>query len=253
MELTNDFTINAPFERAWAVLTDVERIAPCMPGAQLKEVRGDDFLGTVKVKVGPITAEYQGTASWVEREMDAGRAVLRAQGRETRGQGNASATVTATLQADGSATKVSVLTDLSITGRVAQFGRGVLVDVSTKLLGQFVAALEADVLSTGDAVADERTVGGDEQGLEDVNQERSAVPKGASMDNGRAGLSAPSAPSFAGRQPTGSRMIESPEAEPIDLLDLAGGSVARRVVPTIIGAVLALAFWCWVRRRRRSG
>lgn len=220
MELTNDFIVNAPFDRAWAVLTDVERIAPCMPGAQLKEVRGDEFLGTVKVKVGPITAEYQGTASWGERDVDAGRVVLRAQGRETRGQGNASATVTATLQADGMATKVSVVTDLSITGKVAQFGRGVLVDVSTKLLGQFVVALEADVLADDPAIDDP----GSAPEVDEVTAPASKPPV--------------------------SRIVESAEAEPIDLLELAGNSMAKRAIPAVVGAFVALTFWRRLRRRR---
>ncbi|MGH8980923.1 MAG: SRPBCC family protein, partial [Acidimicrobiales bacterium] len=146
MELTNEFTVDVPVDEAWSVLTDVARIAPCMPGAQLQSVDGDEYHGVVKVKVGPVTAEYKGKASFLERDAEAHRAVLRAEGRETRGQGNASATITAKLEPTGSATRVSVTTDLAISGRVAQFGRGVLGDVSTKLLGQFVDSLESTVL-----------------------------------------------------------------------------------------------------------
>src|SRR5688500_8625182 len=142
MELTNEFRVPVPVDRAWAVLTDVERIAPCMPGAQLQEVEGDEYRGIVKVKVGPITAQYKGAARFVERDDDAHKAVLRAEGRDTRGQGNANATITATLTADGDGTAVTVATDLTVTGRVAQFGRGVMADVSSKLLGQFVDCLE---------------------------------------------------------------------------------------------------------------
>ncbi len=154
MELTNDFRVGVPVERAWAVLTDVELIAPCMPGAQLQEVEGDDYRGIVKIKVGPITAQYKGTAKFVERDDDAHKAVLRAEGRDTRGQGNANATITATLTPDGDGTAVTVVTDLTVTGRVAQFGRGVMADVSAKLLGQFVDCLEnkllVDVADSGD-------------------------------------------------------------------------------------------------------
>src|ERR1700738_4436553 len=154
MELTNEFRVAVPVEEAWAVLTDVERIAPCLPGAQLQEIDGDEYRGVVKVKVGPITAQYKGTATFVERDDTAHRAVLRAEGRDTRGQGNASATVTATLTPDGgAATKVIVATDLTVTGKVAQFGRGVLADVSGKLIGQFVDNLERDVLSTSTATS----------------------------------------------------------------------------------------------------
>jgi len=142
MELTNEFRVPASVERAWEVLTDVERIAPCLPGAELQEVDGDKYRGTVKVKVGPITAQYKGEASFLELDPEGRRAVLRAQGRDTRGQGTASATVTAQLEPDGDGTRVAVTTDLTISGRVAQFGRGVLADVSNKLMNQFAADLE---------------------------------------------------------------------------------------------------------------
>ena len=143
MELTNDFRVGVPVEQAWAVLTDVERIAPCMPGAQLQEIEGDEYRGIVKVKVGPITAQYKGAAD-VRREgrgEPSGRA--RAEGRDTRGQGNATATITATLEPDGDGTKVIGQSPTSrVTGKVAQFGRGVMADVSAKLLDQFVDCLE---------------------------------------------------------------------------------------------------------------
>src|SRR3954470_12986981 len=147
MELTNDFRVGVPPATAWSVLTDVERIAPCMPGAQLQEVEGDEYRGVVKVKVGPITAQYEGVATFVERDEANLRAVLRAEGRDTRGQGNANATITATLTPDGDGTRVSVVTDLTVTGKVAQFGRGVMADVSAKLLDQFVQCLETTVLA----------------------------------------------------------------------------------------------------------
>jgi carbon monoxide dehydrogenase subunit G len=146
MELTNEFDVSVPVDQAWAVLTDVERIAPCLPGAQLQEVEGDEYRGIVKVKVGPITAQYKGKASFVELDHDAHRAVLHATGRDTRGQGNASAAIVAELTASEGGTHVSVTTDLTVTGKVAQFGRGVLADVSAKLLGQFVDNLETTVL-----------------------------------------------------------------------------------------------------------
>src|SRR5206468_8135458 len=148
MELTNEFRVPVPKQDAWALLTDVERIAPCMPGAELQEVEGEEYRGVVKVKVGPITAQYKGKATFLERDETGGKAVLRAEGRDTRGQGNANATITATLVPDGDGTKVTVATDLAVTGKVAQFGRGVLADVSSKLMGQFVDCLETNVLSS---------------------------------------------------------------------------------------------------------
>jgi carbon monoxide dehydrogenase subunit G len=147
MELAHEFTVNTPIDRAWAVLTDVERIAPCMPGAELTEVDGDTYHGLVKVKVGPITAQYKGTASFVEKDAAAHRAVLKAAGRDARGQGNASATVTAVMTEQGDETRVAITTNMTVSGRVAQFGRGVMADVTAKLLQQFVDNLEADVLA----------------------------------------------------------------------------------------------------------
>jgi carbon monoxide dehydrogenase subunit G len=154
VELTNRFHVAVPPATAWEVLTDLERVAPCMPGATLDDVSGDDFHGRVKVKVGPITATYGGTATFVERDAAAGIAVIRARGRDSRGQGTASATITARLVAKGSGTEVTVETDLAVTGKVAQFGRGVLADVSSALLDQFVARLDADILAPLVAASD---------------------------------------------------------------------------------------------------
>ena len=148
MEMTNQFSVAAPPDKTWAVLTDIERIAPCLPGAELQEVNGDEYHGVVKIKVGPITAQYKGTATMVEQDDANRRAVLRAEGRDTRGAGNASATITATLAPEGEGTRVTVDTDLQITGKVAQFGRGVLADVSAKLMQQFADNLQANVLTT---------------------------------------------------------------------------------------------------------
>ena len=148
MQLTNEFRVPVPIGQAWDVLTDVERIAPCLPGAQLLGAEGDEYRGAVKVKVGPITAQYKGTVAFVEKDESARRAVMKAVGRETRGQGNASALVTAELKDDGDRTTVLVLTDLTISGKAAQFGRGVLAEVAAKLLQQFADNLEADVLKT---------------------------------------------------------------------------------------------------------
>jgi carbon monoxide dehydrogenase subunit G len=145
MELVNEFRVPVSVDQAWEVLTDVERIAPCTPGAQLLSVDGDDFTGAVKVKVGPITVQYKGNASFQEKDAAAHRAVIKANGKETRGQGNAAAVVTAELKDEGDGTSRVLTTDLTISGKAAQFGRGVLSDVATKLIGQFAERLEADV------------------------------------------------------------------------------------------------------------
>jgi uncharacterized protein len=200
MKLENEFRVDVPVEEAWRVLLDVERIAPCMPGAQLQEVEGDEYRGIVKVKVGPITAQYKGVARITESDDTNHRAVIRAEGRDTRGQGNASATATAVLQPDGDGTRVSIDSDVTITGKVAQFGRGVIADVSAKLLDQFVACLERDVLASA----------GDPPASNDV------------AEGGEA------------------RTIDAPEAEPVDLLRTAGAPVLKRVVPVAAAVVVVI-------------
>lgn len=218
MELQNDFTVNVAVDKAWALLTDLEQIAPCMPGAKLEGVEGDTYLGLVKVKVGPITMSYKGTASFVERDDEKYYAVLRAEGRDTRGQGNAAAMIMAQLEPDGDRTKVSVVTDLNITGKVAQFGRGALADVSTKLLGQFVERLEADLLG-----------------------DKPAVPHPTS---------ATGAPAATDTAPTarGALRADAPEPEPVDLLQTVGVPRAVRLgVPVAVLVLVAL-----VLRGRRS-
>src|SRR3954447_7979697 len=148
MKLEHDFTVPAPVDEAWKVLLDVERVAPCMPGATLLTVDGDEFTGTVKVKVGPIQVTYKGQAKFASLDESAHRAVIEATGKEARGSGTAAATVTAVLaDAGGSTTKVTVETELDVTGRPAQFGRGVMAEVAAKLIGQFSSCL-ADELSS---------------------------------------------------------------------------------------------------------
>jgi carbon monoxide dehydrogenase subunit G len=145
VQLENSFTVPVPVDEAWRVLLDIERIAPCMPGAALDSVSGDEFTGRVKVKLGPINLTYQGKAAFVEKDEAAHRAVIDARGKDQRGNGTAAATITAKLAAEGSNTRVDVLTDLNITGRPAQFGRGVMTDVGNKLLGQFADKLAAQL------------------------------------------------------------------------------------------------------------
>jgi uncharacterized protein len=225
MELVNDFSVNVPVDEAWHTLTDVERIAPCLPGAQLEEIDGDVYRGKVKVKVGPILAQFKGQATFVEKDDSAHKAVLKAEGRETGGKGNASALITAQLEPQGAdATKVTVTTDLTITGKVAQFGRGALADVSAKLLGQFVENLESRVLAGDGAAAPATTA------------ETSSSGNGASAEAPRS---------------EGPRKVEGPEAEPVDLLDAAGAPILKRLLPLIGGVVVLLVVWRLLRRRRR--
>lgn len=150
MEFNNEFRVGVPPAKAWEVLTDVERVASCLPGATLLSVDGNEFTGAVKIKVGPITVSYKGLASFLEKDAGAQRVVLKADGKETRGNGNAAAVVTAQLKDQGDATRIAVTTDLTISGKAAQFGRGVLADVATNLIGQFAKRLEADLLDSAE-------------------------------------------------------------------------------------------------------
>lgn len=145
MKIANQFTVSAPIEQAWDVLCDLQKVIPLMPGAQLTGHEGDEYLGKVKVKVGPVTSEFSGKVHFVEQDRPQHRAVIDAKGKESRGTGNAAATVTAQLREDGDRTSVTVDTDLKIVGKLAQFGSGMLQQVSEKLLSQFVASLEAEL------------------------------------------------------------------------------------------------------------
>jgi len=143
MDLNNEIEVNAPIEEVWQAFNTPERIAPCLPGAELHDVDGDNFHGAVKIKVGPITAQYKGTATYQEKDQAAKRIIIKGDGRDTRGAGNASALITAELsEISSSITNVKVLTELTITGKVAQFGRGAISDVSGKLMTQFATNLE---------------------------------------------------------------------------------------------------------------
>ena len=214
MHLEHSFRVPVPPEQAWPVLLDVERIAPCMPGATLESTDGDSFTGSVKVKVGPITISYGGQARFVERDDDAHRVVIEAAGKEKRGAGTAKATVTTSLHPDGDGTRVDVDTELAITGKPAQFGRGVMVDVGAKLIGQFADCL-ADEIGASEPVP--------------------AAPEAA-------------APEPAAAAPAASR--ERPVAQPIDLFDAAGLPVAKRLAPVAAVALLLLLV-VLIRRRRR--
>ncbi len=231
MELVNEFTVNVPVDEAWVTLTDVERIAPCLPGAQLQEVEGDTYRGVVKVKVGPILAQFKGQAHFVEKDDTNHKAVLKAEGRDTGGKGNASAMITAQLTSKGAtSTYVSVSTDLTITGKVAQFGRGAMADVSNKLLGQFVENLETTVLTQPAPAAEAPAA------------EAPAAP--AEAPAAAPAAEAPKAP----EQPT-VRKIDQPEAAPLDLAEVAGGAMLKRLLPLVgvVGFILLLL----VRRKRR--
>ncbi len=232
MQIDDWFRVDVPVDEAWRILLDIERIAPCLPGAQLQEIEGDEYRGVVKVKVGPITAQYKGAAKLESVDDAEHTAILVGSGRDTRGQGNASATIKLSLTPDGTGTRVDVDTDLSITGKVAQFGRGVIADVSTKLLAQFVDNLERDVLGPD---------------LVDLTSAEPGEPAAAAADQpeGSDELVADAVASAAepAASPSGNgaavRRIDSAEAEPVDLLEVGGTPILRRLAP-IVGIVVVL-------------
>lgn len=209
MDLNHQFTVAVPVEDAWRILTDVERIAPCLPGAQLQEIEGDTYRGIVKVKVGPIQAQFKGQANFIERDDVAHKVVLKGEGRDTTGKGNASAIITAEMTAvDASNTAVTVNTDLSVTGKVAQFGRGAMADISDKLLAQFVVNLNALI----------------------AEQPATAA-----------------APAATPEPTEGVRTIESAEVAPLDLLSAAGSPILKRAIPVVVVVVVAVLVWLAVR------
>ena len=232
MDLNHTFTVAVPVADAWKILTDLERIAPCLPGAQLQEVEGDIYRGVVKIKVGPIQAQFKGQASFVERDDTAHKAVLKGEGRDTGGKGNASALITAEMTAvDADNTSVTVNTDLSITGKVAQFGRGAMADISDKLLGQFVENLNSMILSGGSTAAH------DEPASAPAAEEAPTPAPQPTSEAPSASATAPSTP--------GVRKIDAPEAEALDVLALGGSTIIKMALPII--AIAAVVIWLIVK------
>ncbi|RAO01633.1 Translation initiation factor IF-2 [Micromonospora saelicesensis] len=278
MKITNEFAVTVPIERAWAVLTDLEGLAPCLPGAQLTDVDGDVYQGRVRVKVGPVVSEFAGTARFVEKDDAAYRGVIDAKGRDARSAGTASALVTAHLRPDGDRTLVSVDTDLKISGRLAQFGSGMIKEVSGKLLAQFVANLEAKLgakppaphpnaepVATPSTAPPEPTPAASES----TPAASAALPEPTPTASDTAVATTPSAtavapspvepspvaPSPAGPSvvgPSGDAVRVAPTAEPeaLDLLSIAGGSVTKRLVPVLVGLVAVGAVIAWLVARR---
>ncbi len=242
MELTNDFVIDRPVDETWKILNDLEFIAPCMPGAQLTEIEGDEYRGNVKIKVGPISAQYKGKASFLEQNVEAKTAKLKAEGRDPR-QGNANALVSATMVPEGdSGTKVTIHTDLKLSGKVASFGRGIIEDVSKNILGQFTENLriklaeEASKANAADAAdAADAAAAATPAAEPAVAAPLADAAAAATASNGAADTAAADtteAPKV--------RKIDSPEAEAVDLLAVTGDPIAKRAAPVLAGVVLLL-------------
>jgi len=216
MKLNNEFTVDVPVEDVWNVLLDLERITPCLPGASLTEETGErEYDGAMKVKLGPVTQQYKGTVKIQEADESAHRAVLRADGKDARGQGTASATIVSTLHDEGDGTRVSVETDMQITGRAAQFGQGIQQQVSEKLLGRFAECLEEEIVNGG-------------------------ASRGADVSG-----AAPSANGSAGDGQGGARQQEDVEA--LDLGEASRDAVMGQIKPAIPLVVGAVVLWLVLR------
>ena len=218
MRIENDMHVSASMEEAWALLTDIPAIAPCLPGAKLIDQDGDTYEGTMKVKVGPIVAEYSGTATVVEMNETDRTVKLTASGRDKRGAGNASADIFASMVEDDGGTTVSIATDLKVAGKVAQFGRGAMADISKKLLGQFAECIEAKLQQA------------------DVVDEAETEPETVKAPNDEAEASAP--------EP---EVSIDDDDDVLDLMGVAGGALAKRLIPAVGGVVAAVIVYLIVR------
>ena len=226
MKLENEFTVDAPLDEAWNVMLDLERVTPCLPGAQLTEQTGDgEHKGQMRVKLGPVTQDYEGTVWFEETNESQHRAVLRADGQDARGQGTASATITSTLQEEngGDSTRVRVETDMQITGRAAQFGQGVQQDVAEKIMGQFAECLENEILGTG--AEEEPSEDGAAQQAEEQPQRETSQQEGGGG------------------------------AEALDIGEMSQGAILERVKPLapVAVGIGALVLVIWLLKRGRSG
>lgn len=227
MKLENEFTVDAPVDEAWGVMLDLERVTPCLPGASLTEQEGDEYKGKMTVRLGPVKQEYNGTVKIEDTDEESHRAVLKADGKDARGQGTASATITSTLQDENGSTRVKVETDMRLTGRAAQFGRGVQQDVARKLLNEFAGCLEKEILG---------------QNVPDEPEETTASTNGST--------DSPSAESENGGQPRRRIIQNDEEVEPLDLGAASYEAILKRAAPVAVGTVL-LAIVIWLARRRR--
>jgi carbon monoxide dehydrogenase subunit G len=227
VKMENEFTVEAPVEQAWETLLDLERITPCLPGAALEEESGDEYKGTMTIRLGPVTQKYNGTVSFEETNQESRRAVLKADGKDARGQGTASATITSTLSEEDGGTKVHVETDMHLTGRAAQFGRGVQQEVATKLINQFAECLEKEIMGENtreEPEQPEEAVSANGSGSEDKGEEEEKPKR---------------------------RVIQQDhDVEPLDLGEASRDAVLKRVVPLAAG-VGVLVIVIWLLRRKR--
>lgn len=271
MDLQHTFTVPIGIDAAWDAFTDIERIAPCLPGAAITAVDGDEFTGTAKVKLGPISLQYAGKGAWVSRDRDSYSAVIDAQGKDKRGNGTAGATISAHLEPDGAGTRVVVNTELKITGRPAQFGRGVIEEVGGKLLDQFAACLATRLVEPatvgGDGASAGAVAGGEGPGPEPVAgaPESSGAPTKAApgQAGGASPRTTPVSTAPASTTPSGSSGVDAPggaypgpatraaasEPDELDLGGVVGPVLLRRLAPVALGVLVIVLVVRWLRRR----
>ena len=222
MQLENTFTVPVSVDEAWRVLLNVEEVAPCMPGATVESVDGDDITGRVRVKLGPISLTYRGTVKFIQRDEAARRVVIAAAANETRGGGTANATITTVLRGRDGQTAVTVTTDLNVTGKPAQFGRGVIGDVSERIIQQFATSLAAKIAA------------GELSGNGSGPEPAPATPAASALAQPSSAPAVPPAP--------------RPSAEAIDLLGTAGAPLIKRVGPVLVGVVVGFVLGWLIAR-----
>src|SRR5829696_1120229 len=216
MKIENEFMVSAPVQQAWNAMLDLERVAPCLPGASIEEAANEEYQGTMVIKLGPISARYRGTVRVEEADEENHRAALKADGKETKGQGSASATITCTLNEEYGATRVHVESDVQVTGRVAQFGRGIMQDVAAELMDRFSTCVEQEIVGGG---AEEEP----EQDAEaDAAEQEAASSEGSASADGR-------------QEGQKSRTSSPREVEPLDLGGISRGALIKRAVPVLAG------------------
>ncbi|MEV0052049.1 SRPBCC family protein [Saccharopolyspora shandongensis] len=260
MQMQHQFSVPVPVDVAWKALLDPERVAPCMPGATLTKAEGNEFAGSVKVKLGPVTLLYKGTGTFKDVDEAARRVVIDASGKDSRGSGTAAATVAAVLTPEGDTTAVTVDTDLKVTGKPAQLGRGLISEVGGKILGQFAANLAkrlteeepAAPAEEAEAKAEEKAEAPAASGAAATTAEEKAswrVTPAGSHDTAFTSTAKEEPARKADAVVTGGT---APADEAIDLLGTAGAPLLKRLAPVAVAVVvLGLAFRIIRRRRRR--
>ncbi len=277
MKINNEFTVGVPIGEAWNAMLDLERIAPCLPGASIDEQEDESsYKGTMAVKIGPIAAKYKGTVKYEEKDEANHRAVLQATGRDARGQGTASATITSKMEEASGGTKVMVETDMKLTGKAAQFGRGIAQDVASKMLGQFAECLEdrlggdsesgaaaagSAAASSGNGAGAASSEGGAPSASLSSEPETVASSFARPVGSGNGAAERPSVAassgaasgeSSGGESPKSRKISQPEEPEPLDLGEMSQDAVMKRIKPVLIGAGALIVVLFILRRLRRN-